>query len=480
MSLLPFLIVTLGGAGAAFLLRSAPRVVAMVGTASLGLAFLCALAIRPDQLLVIGDSGIATTGFLRLFLLLGTVVGALLALVGGAAGGSPMVLPTTLGILGTSALALALPDPRLAVIAATAGGTFGAFLCIGQLADRVGATIGVRVLRATIIAGAMAISAAAWIGRDLSELAARPVVFGLAYLAMALAVAIRFGAIPVHAWAARLAHAINETELPLVTAWAPAALAVVVLAWADTSIAPLLVDLDTVRVVVVAIALASIVLASVAAWIQDDIEHIVGYSIIGDAGVVILAIAALDPEVWAPARTWILAFVVTRSAFAAWAGATRATFGTGRLARPPRLGDPFAAARHRLRHRRRGRHRLARPGRVPGPRDDHRRGPRRWSAGHRRLDRRPVPARLLRATRRHRAGSGTGRRRDSRRLAAAPAATRSQPDAGVAGDDLVGRSGVRGLVDGAGAGRAGPGRQRRDARRPGGGRRPAAVAGGRR
>jgi hypothetical protein len=46
---------------------------------------------------------------------------------------------------------------------------------------------------------------------------------------------------------------------------------------------------------------------------------------------VMLAIAALDPGAWAPARTWILAFVVVRSAFAAWAAATRATFGTGRV-----------------------------------------------------------------------------------------------------------------------------------------------------
>ena len=51
-----------------------------------------------------------------------------------------------------------------------------------------------------------------------------------------------------------------------------------------------------------------------------------------------LAIAALDPAAWAPARTWILAFVVARSAFAAWAAATRATFATGRHRRPARLG----------------------------------------------------------------------------------------------------------------------------------------------
>jgi NADH:ubiquinone oxidoreductase subunit 5 (subunit L)/multisubunit Na+/H+ antiporter MnhA subunit len=83
--------------------------------------------------------------------------------------------------------------------------------------------------------------------------------------------------------------------------------------------------------VVRAIAITSIVLATVAAWIQDDIEHIVGYAIAGDAGVVMLAVAALEPEAWAPARTWILAFVVARSAFAAWAAATRTVFGTGRV-----------------------------------------------------------------------------------------------------------------------------------------------------
>ena len=156
-------------------------------------------------------------------------------------------------------------------------------------------------------------------------------VFGLAYLAFALAVAIRFGAIPLHSWAARLTDTVPESTLPLVTAWAPAAFAIVALAWADASIAPLLVDLDAVRFVVLAIAITSIVLASVAALIQDDIEHVVGYAIIGDAGVILLAIAALDPAAWAPARTWILAFVVARSAFAAWAAATRLVFSTGRV-----------------------------------------------------------------------------------------------------------------------------------------------------
>jgi hypothetical protein len=47
--------------------------------------------------------------------------------------------------------------------------------------------------------------------------------------------------------------------------------------------------------------------------------------------VALLALVALDPAAWGPARFWILALVVTRSAFAAWAGGLRVVFGTGRI-----------------------------------------------------------------------------------------------------------------------------------------------------
>jgi hypothetical protein len=331
MTVVPFLLIAFIGATAALVVRGPERLATAIGLVGLVGACIAALAIDPEGGLAVGGSGIAATAYLRLFLVLGSVVGLILVVVGTAVGSRRDASAVTLAILGTSGLALALPDPRMAVLAATTGGIFGALVCIAPLGGRAGATVGIRVLRATIVSGTMAIAAAAWIGRDLSDLAARPVVFGLAYLAMALAVAIRFGAIPLHAWAARLTDAVPETTLPLVTAWGPAALAIVALAWADASIAPLLVDVESARLVVLAIAVASILLASIAAWIQDDLEHIVGYAIIGDAGVVMLAVAALDPAAWEPARMWILAFVVARSALAAWAAATRATFLTGRI-----------------------------------------------------------------------------------------------------------------------------------------------------
>jgi NADH:ubiquinone oxidoreductase subunit 2 (subunit N) len=332
MSLLPFLLLTGLGALGIVAVRTRPRLATVLGIALLGLAVIAAALIRPSQSIAIGASGIATTDYLRIFLVLAALATLLLAIVGEATEGRRDAPAVALGILASCALALALPDARVAVLAATAGGAFGALVALVPGRGRTGATVGTRVLRATAVAGTMAIAATAWIGRDLSDLAAQPIVFGLAYLAFALAVAVRFGAIPAHTWAARLTDAVPETTLPLVTAIAPAALAIVALAWADASIAPLAVDLTSARFVVLAVAIASIFLASVAALIQDDIEHIVGYAIVGDAGVVMLAVAALDPAAWAPARIWILAFVVARSAFAAWAAATRATFGTGRVA----------------------------------------------------------------------------------------------------------------------------------------------------
>ena len=105
-------------------------------------------------------------------------------------------------------------DPRLAVLAATTGGLFGVLITLTPRDGRAGATVGIRETRAVVVAGALAIAATAWFGRDLSQLDAQPVVFGLAYLAFAIAVAMRFGAIPFHLWAARLTDVVPETAFP--------------------------------------------------------------------------------------------------------------------------------------------------------------------------------------------------------------------------------------------------------------------------
>jgi formate hydrogenlyase subunit 3/multisubunit Na+/H+ antiporter MnhD subunit len=145
---------------------------------------------------------------------------------------------------------------------------------------------------------------------------------------------MRFGAIPFHLWAARVADAAPEIALPVLMAWGPATLAIVAIAWVDGSIAPVLPvagQLPVERAAVIIVGVASLTLGAVAAWVQDDLEHVVGYSIVQDAGVVILALAALDPSVWAPSRTWLLSLLVARTAFAAWTMAVHARFGTRRV-----------------------------------------------------------------------------------------------------------------------------------------------------
>jgi formate hydrogenlyase subunit 3/multisubunit Na+/H+ antiporter MnhD subunit len=331
MSLLPFLLISIGATAAALFVRGRPWLPVVFGLGGLAASILAAATIRGGERLVIGGSTLATTEYLRLFLVLGSVVGLLLALVG-LAGGSRRDAPAVmLGTLAASAVALALPDARIAILASTAGGLLGVLVTIVPSGARTGATIGIREVRAVVVAGTLAVAAAAWIDRPLGDFSVQPLVFGLAYLSFALAVAVRFGVIPFHVWAARLSDAAPEVTLPVLTAWGPAVLALVALAWVDGSVAVLAPELGTERLVVVGIALVTIVLAAIAAWIQDDLEHVLAYSIMADAGVVLVGLAALDPEAWAPTRTWILAFIVARSAFAAWTAAMRVTFWTARV-----------------------------------------------------------------------------------------------------------------------------------------------------
>src|SRR6185369_12502577 len=173
--------------------------------------------------------------------------------------------------------------------------------------------------------------ATAWLARPLGDLVSVPSVFGAAYLAFAAAVAIRFGAIPFHLWAARVADAAPGVALPLLMAWGPAAFAAIALVWIDQTVAPLALPLGNERAIVASIGAVSVVLGIVAAWIQDDLEHVVGYTIAADAGFVVLALAGFDPAVWEPSRIWLLVFVVGRSAFAAWAVAIHGGFGTRRV-----------------------------------------------------------------------------------------------------------------------------------------------------
>jgi formate hydrogenlyase subunit 3/multisubunit Na+/H+ antiporter MnhD subunit len=337
VSILPFLAVAFGGAAATLLARRWPVASAAIGAAALVAALVAAASIVPGQELTVGGGEIVGSAFGRLFLLLGSGTGLVLVVATRLALGSgwPANLPgALLAGLGAAGLALAVRDATTAVAATIAGGLAGVIVTLAEPPRPRDVAVAARELRAIAVAGSLVILATAWFARPLGILAQEPAVFGLAYLAVAVGVAMRFGAIPFHLWAARVADAAPEIALPVVMAWGPAALAVVGIAWVDGSIAPVMPvagQLPVERAAVIVVGVASLVLGAVAAWIQDDLEHVVGYSIVQDAGVVILALAALDPSVWAPSRTWILNLLVARTAFAAWTMAVHARFGTRRV-----------------------------------------------------------------------------------------------------------------------------------------------------
>jgi multicomponent Na+:H+ antiporter subunit A len=174
---------------------------------------------------------------------------------------------------------------------------------------------------------------------------------GAAALAMALGVAVRSGAIPFHLWAARVADVAPAAALPLLLAWTPVVLAAVAVAAWDARVAPLGLPLDAERWVLVAIGTLTLVAGTLAALVQDDLEHVVGYLVIADGGLILFGLATSDPVSVAPSLAWLVVLAASKSALGAWAVAVASRFGSRRLPelrgwarRAPVLGVAFALA----------------------------------------------------------------------------------------------------------------------------------------
>ena len=130
MSLLAFVVVAFGFAGLAIVVRMRVAAVTAVGLLGLAATFAAAVAMDPGQLVRIGETAVATTAYLRQFLILGSLTGLGLAIAGTAAGTRRDAPAVTLAILGAAGLTLGVVDVRAAVLAATAGGLFGVLVTL--------------------------------------------------------------------------------------------------------------------------------------------------------------------------------------------------------------------------------------------------------------------------------------------------------------------------------------------------------------
>lgn len=354
------------GLVSALLERSRPRLALGLGLTGAALALAIAAGMRPGDGLTVGGTLIAGSGGLRAVGLAWAGGIVLLGLLGGVVGGpGGIVGPSLLG-LGTAALALGNADPVIALLLLTAGGVvsvIGAALgspARPRIRGLVASEVARRALQAIVLAGGLSYLAFAWGASPVGPLGAVDPLgevdpafassAGIILLAVAAAVALRSSAIPAHLWGARLAGTASPGALPATLAWGSAAFAITALGWLQVTLVPVPVALEAERSIVIVIAVLGIVFGGAAALFHDDIAHVLGYSLVQDVGIVLLAFASIDAASAVAAREWILGMAAVKTAFAAWILAAAAGFGTDRragldgwLRRRPVLGLGFVA-----------------------------------------------------------------------------------------------------------------------------------------
>jgi hypothetical protein len=311
------------------------------GVAVLGIA----LVMPPEESLAIGGGGIVGTPLVRSLAVTWSASLLMLALLELGIGHRPAVVGPSLIGLSAAAIALATSDPASSMAFLAAGGVAGVVIpgLSGWLDGPTSAsrlpTTG-RGALAILGSGLLAISVIAWgasaagplggagiFGQDEGALLGT----GLALLVMVAAVAIRFGLIPLHVWAARFMEGVSPLAVPAAFSWGGAAFMLIALDWSQNTLEPSAVG-DVERFLIIGLSVVSIILGGLAAMVHDDIEHVLGYSILQDAGIALLAFASLAPDEAAAARDWLVASATVKTAFAAWAAVVRSTYGGHRLA----------------------------------------------------------------------------------------------------------------------------------------------------
>jgi formate hydrogenlyase subunit 3/multisubunit Na+/H+ antiporter MnhD subunit len=350
MSLLAFIAACGIGAVTGLATRGAGWIGRAVGLAGLSVAFVAALLVGPTTRATIGEVTLAGSQYSGLFLACAAGSGLLLCAVALAAGWPDDLAPAALGSFAGLAVALTATDSGVALAAGAAAATVGALVILrttppgsetdGRLAEI--RTIGLTA--AALLLAAIAILRPSWRGPSDSP------IFVLAFLGMGAALAVRSGAVPFHVPAARLGRTAEPLAQALLLVWIPAGLGIVVVGWSATTFGMRSDWLNVAISGVQVVAVATLVLGGLASLVHDELEEIAAYSIIADAGFVLLALAARTDAAAEPTRVWLLAFVAAKTGLVAWVGAVSHAFATsnvgrlrGWLRRTPLLGLALVA-----------------------------------------------------------------------------------------------------------------------------------------
>ncbi len=331
MSLLVFAAIASAAAGVALTTRHWRRVGTVVAFAGLLVALVAALAVEVGDRFETAGSAIEVTAYGRLFLLVGLVTASLVLVAARLTAWQRNGPIAVLGGAVSLALALATPDVAIGLLAVGGAALVATLVALVAPLTPWRVRVLAREVRgaaASLILALIAISLVPGSGQGVP---AGRVVTGIALVVAAMTAGHRLASVPFHTRSSRLAEAAPTLGLPLLLAWIPAAWAVVLLDWAAAAIAPAAAGLGLERGLVVAVAVATLALGTVAALVQDEIEKIAAYAVVASGGLVILAFAALDGPARDGLRTWLPAFVAFAAGLAGWTIAIRGAFGTGRV-----------------------------------------------------------------------------------------------------------------------------------------------------
>jgi NADH-quinone oxidoreductase subunit N len=333
MSLLAFVLVCLAGMLLSLTVASYERLARVSGLAGLAVALVAALLINPGDTVTVGEVQLAGSWFGGYFLTALTAGSLLLCLCGLMTGWPERLAPAALAALAGFGVAVFATDPTVALTAAAAATTPAALVAGRLRSTPLGASVGVAELRTLALVVVASMLAAATILNTNWAAADSTFILAIVFLALAGAVAVRSGAVPFHLPAALLSRSGEGLGLVLSLVWVPSGFALVALSWNSTVFGVPGDWIDRSVFAVQAVALATLILGAVGAMLHDEIEEIVAYSIVQDAGFMLLALTARDAEAAQPARLWLLVFVLAKSALVAWAAAMSWSFRTSNLGR---------------------------------------------------------------------------------------------------------------------------------------------------
>jgi NADH:ubiquinone oxidoreductase subunit 2 (subunit N) len=329
MTLLPFFVVTAAGVVLCLGTRRSPEATRVIAAAGLLVAALTAMLISPGDQLTIGGARIVATHYLVLWAASASVSLLLLHLLSLVTDWQRNVPLVTFAGLAAMAGALALTDLASALLVAASGALLALATTIRLPASMAELRWAGDSLRLTSASAALALLAAGWTAAG--DPGRTPLVLTVAYLLLVAALVQRMGAVPLHLANVHAVRGAPLAGVPLLIAWLPATFAVVALSWHQFAVLPFQPELGPARDLALVLGLATIILAGVAALLQEDLAAMLGYTVAQDGAFVLLALAQAEPSGSSLIRAWLLLFALAKTATVGLILALAASEGTRRL-----------------------------------------------------------------------------------------------------------------------------------------------------